>query len=589
MVIPKSRLFLKIMGSYLLLLFAVLLIVDISMARRIHQNYVNHEENRLGTAALILSETLPDARDTALLQNWVQNYGAHTGFRITIVDSEGKVLADNQSDPAQMDNHANRPEIQQAWRAGTGSSVRLSRTLDKNELYFARRAGQSSDNALILRLALPLQEISAGFRTAQKELLLVSLIPFLLALVFGYFLTRSLAQRIGKIQEFSENVARGNFSARVKEITPDELGKLSLSLNATADEMQRFVNELQEERNRVTAILEGVRAGVLATDSEERITLMNPTLARMLQLEPKDSVGRKVLEIVRNVELKQVFDRVLEEKKEVKATIEINLSSPRVFEVVAVPLNESVPLPSGAVAVLHDITRLKELEAIRRDFVANVSHELRTPLTSIRGFAETLLEGGLEDEKNNRRFVEIIKTHAIHLSELTSELLSLATLESEGFSLNYQEFDLKVLVHEVLESTRSLASRKKQAIAVKMADELPRFKADRDRIGQVLTNLLDNAIKFTAEEGKIMVQVNLTSAGDALELHVQDNGIGIPSADLPRVFERFYRVDKVRSRDQGGTGLGLSIVKHIVEAHQGRIDVRSALGQGSQFTVILPI
>jgi two-component system, OmpR family, phosphate regulon sensor histidine kinase PhoR len=589
MVIPKSRLFLKIMGSYLLLLFAVLLIVDISMARRIHQNYMNHEENRLGTAALILSATLPDARDTALLQNWVQNYGAHTGFRITIVDSEGKVLADNQSDPAQMDNHANRPEIQQAWRAGTGSSIRLSRTLDKNELYFARRAGQGSDNALILRLALPLQEISAGFRTAQKELLLVSLIPFLLALVFGYFLTRSLAQRISKIQEFSEDMARGNFSARVKEITPDELGKLSLSLNATADEMQRFVNELREERNRVTAILEGVRAGVLATDSEERITLMNPTLARMLQLEPKDSVGRKVLEIVRNVELKQFFDRVSKEKKEVKATIQINLSSPRVFEVVAVPLNESAPLASGVVAVLHDITRLKELEAIRRDFVANVSHELRTPLTSIRGFAETLLEGGLEDKKNNRRFVEIIKTHAIHLSELTSELLSLATLESEGFSLNYQEFDLKVLVHEVVESTRSLASRKKQAIAVKMADELPRFEADRDRIGQVLTNLLDNAIKFTAEEGKIMVQVNLASTGDALELHVQDNGIGIPSADLPRVFERFYRVNKVRSRDQGGTGLGLAIVKHIVEAHQGRIDVRSALGQGSEFTVILPI
>src|SRR5438093_2861917 len=175
MVIPKSRLFLKIMGSYLLLLFAVLLIVDISMARRIHRNYVNHEGNRLGTAALILSETLPDARQTALLENWVQNYGARTGFRITIVDSEGKVLADNQSTPAQMDNHANRPEIKQAWRAGTGSSVRFSHTLDKNELYFARRTGQSSDNALILRLALPLQEISAGFRTAEKELLLVSL------------------------------------------------------------------------------------------------------------------------------------------------------------------------------------------------------------------------------------------------------------------------------------------------------------------------------------------------------------------------------------------------------------------------------
>jgi two-component system phosphate regulon sensor histidine kinase PhoR len=588
MAIVKSRLFLKIMGSYVLLLLAILLIVDITMARRIHENYVRHEENRLGTAALILSATLPDQNGPEPMQSWVHSYGARTGFRITVIDAQGKVLADNQFNPAQMDNHANRPEVGNAWRSGTGSSIRFSHTLDKNELYFARRAKQSGDHALILRLALPLEEITAGFRAAQKELLLISLAPLLLALVLGYFLTLSLARRIGKIQEFSENVARGNFGARIKEISADELGKLAVSLNATADEMQHFVNELQEERNRITAILEGVRAGILATDSEERVTLMNPTLARMLQLESKDSLGRKVLEIVRNVELKQVFDQVLEEKKEVTATIEINLSSPRVFEVVAVPLDESAPLPGGVVAVLHDITRLKELEAIRRDFVANVSHELRTPLTSIRGFAETLLEGGLEDEKNNRRFVEIIKTHAIYLSELTSELLSLATLESKSFSLSYEEFDLKALVHEVVENTRSLTSRKRQTIAVKIADDLPHFKADRDRIGQVLINLLDNAIKFTPEEGRIMVEVNLTSAGDAVALRVKDNGIGIPSADLPRIFERFYRVDKARSRDHAGTGLGLAIVKHIVEAHRGKIEVQSALGQGSEFIVILP-
>lgn len=589
MVIPKSRLFLKIMGSYLLLLLAVLLIVDISTARRIHKNYVNQETNRLGTAALILSETLPSESEAALLQNWVQEYGTRTGFRITLIDSSGKVLADNQFNPAQMDNHSNRPEISEAWQTGTGSSVRFSRTLGKNELYFARRAEQKVNVGLVLRLALPLQEISVGFRAAQKELFLVSLVPFLLALLLGYSFTRSLAQRIGRIQEFSENVARGNFGARVKEIGPDELGKLSLSLNATANEMERFVNELREEQNRVTAILEGVRAGVLATDTEGRVTLMNPTLARMLQLEPKENLGRKVLEVVRNVELKQVFDRVLEERKEVTATIEINLSSSRFFEVVAVPLNESAPLPSGVVAVLHDITRLKELEAVRRDFVANVSHELRTPLTSIRGFAETLLEGALDDKKNNRRFVEIIKTHAIHLSELTSELLTLATLESQGFSLSYQELDLKALIHDVVESTRSLASRKEQAIEVMMADELPHLGADRDRIRQVLTNLLDNAIKFTPEGGKIMVQVNLAPSGDLVEMHVRDNGIGIPSADLPRIFERFYRVDKVRSREQGGTGLGLAIVKHIVEAHRGRVEVGSVLGQGSEFTVILPI
>jgi two-component system phosphate regulon sensor histidine kinase PhoR len=287
--------------------------------------------------------------------------------------------------------------------------------------------------------------------------------------------------------------------------------------------------------------------------------------------------------------LKQVLDSVLQDKKEVKTTFEINLGTARVFEVVAVPLDESAPLPTGVVAVLHDITRLKELEAIRKDFVANVSHELRTPLTSIRGFAETLLEGGIEDKKNNRRFVEIIKTHAIHLSELSGDLLTLATLESDGLVLNYHKLDLRPLVQEVVESTKSLAAQKKQGIEVRMDGDLPHLVADRDRIRQVLTNLVDNAIKFTPEGGKIEVQVNLTDGKDAVELHVEDNGIGVPSADVPRIFERFYRVDKVRSRDQGGTGLGLAIVKHIVEAHRGRVEVRSVLGQGSHFTVILPI
>jgi two-component system phosphate regulon sensor histidine kinase PhoR len=589
MSILKSRLFLKIMVSYVLLLLAVLLIVDVLMARLIHENYVKQEENRLRTVALVLAETLPNAREIERLQNWVQRQGVQAGFRITVIDSHGRVLADNQSNPDRMDNHANRPEVLEAWRSTTGSSIRFSRTLDKNELYFARQVGQAAGEVVILRLALPLPEISAGFRAAQEELLVVSLIPFALAVALGYFFTRSLIQRIGQIQEFSENVARGNLSARVKETTADELGRLCRSLNVTADEMQRFVSELNEERNRVTAILEGVHAGIMATDSEGRVTLVNPALARVLQLDTQNSLGKRVLEVVRNVELKQVLDSVLQDKKEVKTTFEINLGTARVFEVVAVPLDESAPLPTGVVAVLHDITRLKELEAIRKDFVANVSHELRTPLTSIRGFAETLLEGGIEDKKNNRRFVEIIKTHAIHLSELSGDLLTLATLESDGLVLNYHKLDLRPLVQEVVESTKSLAAQKKQGIEVRMDGDLPHLVADRDRIRQVLTNLVDNAIKFTPEGGKIEVQVNLTDGKDAVELHVEDNGIGVPSADVPRIFERFYRVDKVRSRDQGGTGLGLAIVKHIVEAHRGRVEVRSVLGQGSHFTVILPI
>lgn len=240
-------------------------------------------------------------------------------------------------------------------------------------------------------------------------------------------------------------------------------------------------------------------------------------------------------------------------------------------------------------AVLHDITRLKELENIRKDFVANVSHELRTPLTSIRGFAETLLDGALEDKNNNRRFVEIIKSHALRLSDLTMDLLTLATLESESFQLKPERIDLPVLVHEVLESFRPVALIKRHELEAVIEAGLPPVKADRDRIRQVLTNLLDNAAKFTQEEGKISLEVRLNTERTGVELHVKDRGIGIPPSDLPRIFERFYRVDKARSREQGGTGLGLAIVKHIVEAHRGRVSVESTMGQGSDFCVTLPL
>jgi len=403
----------------------------------------------------------------------------------------------------------------------------------------------------------------------------------------GYLFTRSLTGRIESIRKFSEKVAHGNLDARVKEVATDELGNLAESLNTTADALQGTIDALREEKNRVAAILEGMRAGVLAIDSEGRITLMNPVLGRILQADLKESLGKKLIEVVRNAELKGILDRVLADKKEVTATVEMALGTRRSFEVVAVPLAEAGPASGGVVAVLHDITRLKELEAIRKDFVANVSHELRTPLTSIRGFAETLLDGALEDRNNNRRFVEIIKSHALRLSDLTMDLLTLATLESESFQLKPEGIDLPALVHEVLESFRPLGHTKRQELEAMIEPGLPPIKADRDRIRQVLINLLDNAVKFTPEEGRISLEVRLNAEGTGVELHVKDRGIGIPSSDLPRIFERFYRVDKARSREQGGTGLGLAIVKHIVEAHRGHVSVRSTLGQGSDFCVTL--
>ena len=588
MAILKSRLFLKIMVSYVVLLLAVLAATYLYIAYRVHDNYIHLERQRLLTAAKILARVLPADLSMASLQPWAEEFGRQTGFRITVIAADGRVLADNQGNPATMDNHSGRPEVQEAQRTGTGVSVRFSHTVEKNELYLAYRLGSDRRGA-VLRLALPLQEISQGFRSAQQGLLLIWVFLFLLALGLGYLFTRSLTGRIESIRKFSEKVAHGNLDARVKEVATDELGSLAESLNATADELQGTIDALREEKNRVAAILEGMRAGVIAIDSEGRITLMNPVLGRILQADLKESLSKKVIEVVRNAELKGILDRVLADKKEATAVVDMALGTRRSFEVVAVPLGEAGLASGGVVAVLHDITRLKELENIRKDFVANVSHELRTPLTSIRGFAETLLDGALEDKNNNRRFVEIIKSHALRLSDLTMDLLTLATLESESFQLKPERIDLPALVHEVLESFRPVALIKRHELEAVIEAGLPPVKADRDRIRQVLINLLDNAAKFTHEEGKISLEVRLNAERTGVELHVKDRGIGIPSSDLPRIFERFYRVDKARSREQGGTGLGLAIVKHIVEAHRGLVSVESTLGQGSDFCVTLPL
>ena len=584
----KSRLFFKIMASYVILLLAVMTAVLTTVSFRIHENYLQFEQGRLQTIALILAGNLPDLSSAPTLQQWSEEYGRRTGCRISLITSHGIVLADNQGSPERMDNHLNRPEVRDAFQLGNGHSVRFSHTIKKNELYVALRIAIANRASVVLRLALPLQEVTEGYRAARQDLFLISFLFFLIAVCLGYLFARALTNRIEKIRQFADDIRRGNLAARIHVETSDELGNLANSLNATASQLQQIIGELGSEKKTIAAILEGMRAGVLATDLDGRVTMTNPALERILGIDEKSSLGKKVIEVVRNAELKGIFDKVLLEKKEIVSTLEITLSTTRSFEVVAVPLSDHNQERGGVVAVLHDVTRQKELEKIRRDFVANVSHELQTPLTAIRGFAETLLDGALDDRVNNRRFIEVIKSHAVRLSDLTKDLLRLASLESESVQLKYEEIDLPSLIREAIESVKPLAAEKRQEITCLIPEAVPGIRGDREKLFQVLVNLLDNAIKFTPEEGRVSLEACLQSDTAGIVVHVRDNGFGIPSSEVPRIFERFYRVDKTRSREQGGTGLGLAIVKHIVEAHKGKIEVKSTLGQGSDFYFSLP-
>ncbi len=407
------------------------------------------------------------------------------------------------------------------------------------------------------------------------------------ALLLAYLLSRPIARGAREIAECAEELSESKFGERAAARGGSELARAARALNRAAERLGEKMTGLEEERNLMSAVLSGMVEGVLAVDSSGRAILLNQALAQIFRLDPQQGLGKTPLELVGNNELARIFAAALEEEKQTEAIIRISLPSERFFKALATPLISQEGRVIGAVAVLHDITELRKLEAMRRDFVANISHELRTPLASIQGYAETLLDGALDDRENNRRFVEIIKRQAEGLARMAEELLTLSAVESESFQLKLSEFEVGELVEAALSTLGERAARKKQKIEVALEPGLRKLRGDRQRLAHVLINLLDNAIKFTHEQGHIVISACETAAGQTA-ISVSDNGIGIPRQELPRIFERFYRVDKGRSRELGGTGLGLAIVKHILEAHGGSIRVESAPGRGSKFTVILP-
>lgn len=361
-------------------------------------------------------------------------------------------------------------------------------------------------------------------------------------------------------------------------------GRQIRQLREALDRGSGRITGLEKECSSLQAILEGMVEGVITVDKDSRITSLNPSTEEIFGISKQEALGKFFLEVVRNNDIAELINNVLKDGKFVSQELSLVWPLQKVFQINASPILEDGRV-SGCLLVIHDITQMRKLEAMRRDFVANVSHELKTPLTSIKGFVETLLEGALEDKENSRRFLQIILDHANRLDSLINDLLDLSSLESKETFLQKEAVDLKALVDDILAGFRS--QLKKKTIAVKNdVPAGPKLKADKNKLGQVLTNFVDNAIKFNRENGT--VRVYSQDLRDKIKVFVEDSGIGIPPKDIPRIFERFYRVDKARSRELGGTGLGLSIVKHIVELHGGSAGVESTEGLGSKFWFSLP-
>ncbi|MDD5437111.1 MAG: ATP-binding protein, partial [Candidatus Omnitrophica bacterium] len=525
--------------------------------------------------------------DIHYLEALAGNLSPKAGSRITIIDTGGKVLADSEKTEEsvlRMENHSNRPEIRTAMAGDAGIDIRYSPTLKIDMLYAALPIRDNDRIVGVLRLALPLVSV-------QKTLLTIREIVFIglfFALCFAFILGSILAARatgpINNMIEVSRKFSEGDFTKRIFRVSRDEIGELAATLNSMAEEIESKVGEIKAQNQKLAAIFDGMIEGIIVTDGSGHIVSVNPAVENIFGVSAGGVRGKLFLEAIRNNDVDEAMNRALKSGEPIRGEVTLLYPVRKIFEISATPTFGGGEV-SGCVTVIHDITEMRRLETIRKDFVANVSHELKTPLTSIKGFVETLLEGALDDKVNSRNFLKIVQDHTGRLDALVNDLLSLSSLESKEIRLEKSDISLREHVEEIILGFKAQLNRKNVSIENGLPHGL-KIRADRNRIEQVFTNLIDNAIKFNKEKG--CIKIYCREADGKVEIIVEDSGIGIPEKDIPRIFERFYRVDKARSRELGGTGLGLSIVKHIIELHGGLVSVESAEGFGSKLRLTLP-
>ncbi len=582
----RLNLFWKLGFAFFGLLVAVLLPMDFYLERTLRQDYENAGFEQLASIARIAQSAAPQLLASATgqparLRAWVDQI-ASSRTRLTIIASSGEVLADSGADPRSMENHATRPEVLQAFASGEGRSIRHSVTIRRDLLYLAVRQPVPGASPVVLRFALPVQTVDEEMWSFRQGLWLASLAMLFVTGLASLMISRRFAGRVERLRSFSRRVAAGNFQPIEADRSGDALETLALSMNDTAAQLDSNIRSLTAERNLSSAILGSMAEGVAVVSAEERLLFSNPAFASILSLDASPAAGSALLETVRQMELIEAVRTVLRGEPAVHSEIVTGTLRQRFFSATVAPVREG----AGAVIVLHDITDLRKLERVRRDFVANVSHEFKTPLTAIQGFAETLLGGAAEEPENRERFLRIILEHARRLTRLTDDLLKLSQIEADRMELETQLLRPEDLVRACLDTTRLRAASKNISVNVELPPDLPPVLGDPRRLNEILQNLLDNAVQYTPAGGQISIRAE--KAAKSVIFTVADTGLGIPESDQLRIFERFYRVDDARSREVGGTGLGLAIAKHLVEAHGGRIWVESEVGRGSRFHFSVP-
>ncbi|MBC2399172.1 two-component system histidine kinase PnpS [Clostridium tetanomorphum] len=506
------------------------------------------------------------------IDKFIKNSFKNNEIRVTYIDNNGKVISDSLLEIDKMDNHNNREEVIQARREGYGYKIRHSASTNSDTMYFTT----SLENGYIIRSSVKMNMVTGFEGKYIKYYMFVIFIAISMSFLFSSKLSRGLVKPIKDLEFITSRITAGELDRRVNIYAQDEIGHLSETFNNMAEKLQFTLNDALDKQNKLEAILKSMDSGVIAIDKNFKVIMINPYAKKIFGID-KDIIGKNLLDHIRNFELEDIFKNKLNDYREIK----IIWPKERDLRIKTADINNGKQL-IGTVAVVQDVTDIKRLENIRSQFVANVSHELKTPLTSIKGFAETLRY--VEDSKNKEKFLDIINEEAERLTRLINDILTLSDIEN--IKEQKEEYvDINTVIESICYLVKSSADKKDIKISIK-GEKLPKILGDKDRFKQMLINIVDNAIKYTENGGSIVIGTK--KKDNEYLIWVEDTGVGIPKEHLDRLFERFYRVDKARSRAQGGTGLGLAIVKHILVGFNGNISVESEVGKGSKFIISIP-
>jgi len=587
-----SRLFWKLFLTYAGLVLLALCVCVAIVSGWQESQLVEHVRRRLHVSAALLGDDLGNqlaAGRSEALQQKVRLLGAQTQTRFTLVNGDGLVLADSEqpglAEIAEMENYLSRKEFVQASHVGEGLSQRISPTLGVPFLYFALAVKQDEVLLGYVRAAQSMASIQEEVSAIRRLIWSVGLLVGLAGLAITYWLTQRITRPIRELTVAAEDIGAGNYPNRIEVHSNDELGTLARSFEQMNRVLRSREKQLRSSVQQQDAVLGGMIEGVLAVDARQQVLFANSAAGRALSFQPDEIVGRPLMDVARSHELREIVQQTLDSGKLCKGELSWQSDTILALNVHATPLPGD-PCP-GVVLVLHDVTELKRLESLRQQFVANVSHELKTPLSSIKAYTETLLNGALEDSENAPRFLRRIDDQADRLHDLILDMLTLARIESGAAALELTSVSLQRVVDACLTECESRAEAAQIELQNNLDSDSIVVRADEESLQQILSNLVDNAIKYTPSGGSIAIHCHQESAEVVIE--VTDTGVGIAPKHHERLFERFYRVDRARSRELGCTGLGLAIVKHLCQAIGGSVAVESQLGQGSTFQVRIPL